>query len=307
MKKFYYISKTKIQSIDLKNYRMKFFGLVATIFAASCLFLLAIFYVYSRFVNPSQDLEATRNENYYLKNKLKDVSGLYKDLSKEIDSLKNQNKTLRTAVNLSPYSEDQNALGTGGGTFGNILEILSKKDGDLKSTISGIEAVINKFEMEKANLAEIKSAFAKNQELYKCLPAIQPCAGEFSENGFGMRYHPILHIMRMHNGVDIVTDIGTTVMAPADGKVSFVGSKEGFGLAVEIEHGFGYKTVYGHLSQALVKEGQQVTRFQKIALTGNSGLSTGPHLHYEVLHDGINLDPAQFIFKDSNLFTNTAN
>lgn len=307
MKKFYYISKTKIQSIDLKNYRMKFLGLVATIFAASCTFLLAIFFLYSHFINPSKDLEATQNENYYLKNKLKDVSGLYKDLSKEIDSLKDQNKTLRTAVNLSPYSEDQKTLGTGGGTFGSILEILSKKDGDLKSTISGIESVINKFEMEKANLAEIKSAFARNQELYKSLPAIKPCAGEFSENGFGMRFHPILHIMRMHNGIDIVTDVGTEVQAPADGTVDFVGSKEGFGLAVEIDHGFGYKTIYGHLSQALVREGQKINRFQKIALTGNSGLSTGPHLHYEVLHDGINLDPAQFIFNDSNLFNNTAN
>ena len=114
--------------------------------------------------------------------------------------------------------------------------------------------------------------------------------------------HPILHIYKMHDGIDIINDVGTSVYASGKGKVVFVGTKGGYGLAVEIEHGFVYKTVYGHLSSALVSEGQVVNRGQMIAKSGNSGLSSGPHLHYEVLHDGQNLNPADFFFDEYSYF-----
>jgi murein DD-endopeptidase MepM/ murein hydrolase activator NlpD len=102
-----------------------------------------------------------------------------------------------------------------------------------------------------------------------------------------MRRHPILKIVRMHEGVDIITDTGTSVFASGRGKVDFVGRRGGYGLTVEINHGFGYRTVYAHLSKTLVKSGQTIDRGHLIALSGNSGLSTGPHLHYEVHHNGI--------------------
>jgi murein DD-endopeptidase MepM/ murein hydrolase activator NlpD len=100
----------------------------------------------------------------------------------------------------------------------------------------------------------------------------------------------------MHEGIDFSTDIGTPVYATGDGVVDFSGFKEGFGLMVEIDHGFGYITIYGHLSSSLVNVGQKVTRGKEIALSGNSGLSTGPHLHYEIHHDGEALNPDGFFF-----------
>ncbi len=106
----------------------------------------------------------------------------------------------------------------------------------------------------------------------------------------------------MHEGIDIITDVGTNVRTSGNGVVSFIGYRGGYGLTVEVEHNSGYKTIYAHLSRSLVTEGQKVSRGKVIALTGNSGLSTGPHLHYEVHHDGIKLDPSQFFFDDLVLF-----
>jgi murein DD-endopeptidase MepM/ murein hydrolase activator NlpD len=106
----------------------------------------------------------------------------------------------------------------------------------------------------------------------------------------------------MHEGIDIIAEVGTSVRATGKGIVDFIGIKGGYGLCVEINHGFGYTTLYGHLSSANVQLGQKVSRGSVIARTGNSGLSSGPHLHYEVTHDGIKLDPVGFFFDDLNIF-----
>ncbi|MCK5456006.1 MAG: M23 family metallopeptidase [Melioribacteraceae bacterium] len=159
-----------------------------------------------------------------------------------------------------------------------------------------------KIEFEKNNYNEIETAFNENQKLYDAIPAIKPSEGNYGDR-FGVRFHPILKIRRMHNGVDMLSNIGTPVYAPGAGKVEFVGRKGGFGKTIIVNHGFGYKTLYGHLSKYKVKRGQRIERGDLIALTGSSGkLSTGPHLHYEVRHNGIALNPRNFIFDDVNIF-----
>ena len=107
----------------------------------------------------------------------------------------------------------------------------------------------------------------------------------------------------MHHGLDFLSNIGDSVHAPGDGVVTFVGNRGGYGKVVRINHGFGYETLYAHLSKFKVKKGQKINRGDLIALSGSSGsLSTGPHLHYEVRHKGISLNPRNFIFEDVRLF-----
>jgi murein DD-endopeptidase MepM/ murein hydrolase activator NlpD len=107
----------------------------------------------------------------------------------------------------------------------------------------------------------------------------------------------------MHNGVDIVADVGTKVIIPGNGKVIFAGYKSATGYTVEIDHGFGYQTNYFHLSKIKVKVGQKVKRGEILGLSGRSGrLCNGPHLHYEVLHNGVALNPRNFIFDNVNIF-----
>ncbi|MEO8562416.1 MAG: M23 family metallopeptidase [bacterium] len=122
------------------------------------------------------------------------------------------------------------------------------------------------------------------------LPVIGAIASRFSR----ARRHPLLHVIRPHLGVDVAAPRGTRIVAPAPGRVSFVGRKFGFGLVVEIQHSDGVSTRYAHCGRALVAEGDHVQRGVAIATVGTSGLSTGPHLHYEVLVHGHQVDPLRF-------------
>ena len=173
----------------------------------------------------------------------------------------------------------------------------------LKTAIMYVDDISRKIEFEKTNYSEISSKMIENKNLFESIPAVKPCEGNLSEHGFGMRVHPVLNILKMHEGIDIITKVGTSVFAPGKGVVDFIGNKAGFGLCIEINHGFGYTTLYGHLSSVNVILGQKVLRGTFIARTGNSGLSSGPHLHYEVTHNGIKLDPSGFFFDDMNIFT----
>src|SRR6478609_5764119 len=122
------------------------------------------------------------------------------------------------------------------------------------------------------------------------LPVIGAIASRFSL----ARRHPLLHIVRPHLGLDVAAPRGTPITAPAAGVVSFVGRKFGFGLVVEIDHGNGVTTRYAHCGRAMVTEGARVTQGVPIATIGTSGLSTGPHLHYEVIVNGRQVDPLRY-------------
>lgn len=113
-----------------------------------------------------------------------------------------------------------------------------------------------------------------------------------------MRLHPILDIYRKHEGLDIANDQGTPVYATADGAVELSGRHGGYGFMIQINHGYGYKTLYAHLSKVLVRDGEQVRRGEVIGRSGNTGLSSGPHLHYEVKINGISQNPTDYFFDD---------
>ena len=131
------------------------------------------------------------------------------------------------------------------------------------------------------------------------LPTRQPAAGYFT-SGFGIRTSPYGDRVKMHEGVDIANRLGTPVRAPADGKVTFASSKPGYGLTLVVNHGYGIETWYGHLKKFVVNPGDKVRRGDKIALLGNSGRSTGPHVHYEIRVHGYPVDPLSYIFEDSS-------
>jgi murein DD-endopeptidase MepM/ murein hydrolase activator NlpD len=133
------------------------------------------------------------------------------------------------------------------------------------------------------------------------LPAIMPVSNKdlrYTGSGFGMRFHPILRINRMHEGIDFIAPGGSEVYATADGVVTAARVSRTFGNIIEIDHGFGYQTLYAHLKAFNVKAGQAVKRGQVIAWVGNTGLSAGTHLHYEVHHQGKETDPVHYFFND---------
>ncbi|MCU7495005.1 MAG: peptidoglycan DD-metalloendopeptidase family protein [Ignavibacteria bacterium] len=301
MNKFYYFSKTKLKLIEISNFHKKFLSLfIFLVLIVSCI-LFGGFLLINSLVNSDSELSGLKAENKELSSKLSEMASLYKKLDKSVDSLTQANNELRTATDLPAISGEERALGTGGGLF---EKIFSKRHSgvDLDQLSEFVDQVKTKISFERSDYLEISNKLKSNKKLFEAIPAIKPADGVVTAHGFGMRMHPILGVVRMHEGIDIVADIGTPVYAPGSGTVAFVGTKGGFGLCIEIDHGFGYRTVMGHLSETMVTVGQKINRGTLVAKTGNTGLSTGPHLHYEVHHNGLALNPEDFFFDDLNLF-----
>ena len=143
---------------------------------------------------------------------------------------------------------------------------------------------------------------AKNQEIrMENIPAIQPVLNKDLKrmaSGYGWRVDPVYHIRRFHEGMDFSAPVGTDIYATGNGTVVYAGWRQGYGQTVEVDHGFGYKTLYAHCHKILVRAGKKVKRGDVIALVGNTGKSTGPHVHYEVHYNGKPIDPRNFYFYD---------
>ncbi|MFZ9596017.1 MAG: M23 family metallopeptidase [Bdellovibrionia bacterium] len=174
---------------------------------------------------------------------------------------------------------------------------------ELLKDYSQLEGQISKltsdaFETEEILQDEYELLYDKKAFL-AALPTRQPASGYFT-SGFGIRTSPLGNRVKMHEGLDIANRIGTVIRAPADGEVVYADSKAGYGMTLILNHGYGIETWYGHLRQFTVKKGEVVKRGTKIALLGNSGRSTGPHVHYEVRVHGYPVDPLSYIFEDSS-------
>ena len=130
------------------------------------------------------------------------------------------------------------------------------------------------------------------------MPTVWPVKGWVTSD-FGMRRSPLTGARQLHGGVDIAAPYGANITAPGDGVVTYAGPHGGYGRALIIDHGYGMATMYGHASKLLVKEGDVVKRGMKVAQVGSTGRSTGPHLHYEVLIDGVPANPKHYILNDA--------
>lgn len=155
--------------------------------------------------------------------------------------------------------------------------------------------------VESKSLDEIAELAKNKEKLLAAMPAIQPIENKDLRrisSGYGSRYHPILKIRRMHHGIDFASNVGAKIYATADGTVKKAARVGGFGRMIEIDHGFGFETRYAHLSQMDVRPGQKVKRGQVIGTVGNSGISTGPHVHYEIRKNGQTVDPINYFHGD---------
>jgi murein DD-endopeptidase MepM/ murein hydrolase activator NlpD len=149
---------------------------------------------------------------------------------------------------------------------------------------------------QEASLRELSEYFEDQKSMLASTPSIWPTQGWVTSD-FGVRLDPYSADRSMHQGLDISTPHGQPVQTPSDGTVVFNGTEGGYGKVLVIDHGYGVKTRYGHLSETFVRLGEKVVRGQKIAAVGNTGRSTGPHLHYEVRVNGIPENPRRFILE----------
>jgi murein DD-endopeptidase MepM/ murein hydrolase activator NlpD len=162
-----------------------------------------------------------------------------------------------------------------------------------------VGALLRRADQLSARFAEVSDSLSRNAQRFANMPSIMPTAGWLTSQFSRDRKHPILHISRPHEGIDVSAPMGSPIIAPAAGRVVSVGRESGYGLTFEIDHGNGIVTKYAHCSRILVRQGQQVTRGMEIAAVGNTGLSTGPHLHYEIHVDGKVVDPLSFVLPEA--------
>lgn len=150
--------------------------------------------------------------------------------------------------------------------------------------VQGIEVRVHELDQHLLN----KESFLRST------PTLLPALGHIS-SGYGPRMSPYAQRIKMHEGIDIGAPVGTTIVSPADGVITFSGAKPGFGNFVQIDHGYGVETIFGHASTLNVKKGQKIVRGDRIATVGNTGYSTGPHVHYEVRVNGTPVDPLYYM------------
>lgn len=146
----------------------------------------------------------------------------------------------------------------------------------------------------ETNIHELDQYLLDKESVIKSTPTILPANGWITSY-FGHRISPTAGVKKMHEGLDVGADYGTPIIAPADGVVTYAGNKAGFGLFVQIDHGYGIETIFAHSQKIIIKNGSHVKRGDLIAQVGSTGASTGPHLHYEVRVNGIAVDPLYFI------------
>lgn len=302
MNKIYTFSKEKLEYVEIKDFKKKYYTTIAVVSLSVSILIFSIYFIISYFFDDSRQIDDLLKQKRNMAAEVIRLSKAYKQLNKEMEYLIEKNNELRAANNLPPITKDEIKLGVGGSYTSKYFNVtLGITDVDVEKLYDYINRVETQIRYEKQNYENLVKSINSKKYFYDIVPAIMPTYGYLGDQ-FGMRMHPILKREIFHNGQDIVVDVGTPVKATGDGKVIFAGQKVGYGNVVIINHGFGYKTVYAHLSDILVKQNQEVKRGDVIAKSGNTGLSTGPHLHYEVWYKNQPLPPTNFFFDNFNVF-----
>lgn len=245
-------------------------------------------------------LEDLSRENRDLKKDAKTFLSEKKNLEEQLAGFKEEVVSLTTLAGLTEGPMKKVGGGKGGpGKVRYSLPVIPLESiGELNNSLSQMQK--EALELEQG-LEEIKGILEDDEAKAKlaATPFILPVSGGRVTSGFGYRRCPFTRRREFHEGIDIAVNVGTPIRAPADGKVTYTGWKSGYGRTLKIDHGYGYKTVYGHNSRIKVKKGQEVKRGDIIALVGNTGRSTGPHLHYEIRVNNKAINPFLLVLPKS--------
>jgi hypothetical protein len=207
----------------------------------------------------------------------------------------------RTVFGVDPYPEYRRNPGIGGSDRTSFLRGYDHSDlvRDLTTSVSEVQ---RRLVAQSRSFDEVMELASSHEERLQSIPAIQPVRNDDLKrmaSGWGYRFHPIYKVRKFHYGMDFSAPSGTEIFATGDGEVIKVRrSYTGYGRHIVIKHGFGYETLYAHMSKTLVKKGQKVKRGEIIGLVGNTGTSVASHLHYEVAKDGKKVNPAHYYFND---------
>src|SRR5687767_8902509 len=281
------------------SYRVVKAAIGGSILAAAAALVFGYLTV-SRTVDLSKSARLAQ-ENARLEQQLDELNGRLATLSDTINRISQRDARIRVLANLEPIDPQVQAAGIGGPAGTSEMSIagltgIARRSAEIRIDLG---ALIRRANLLATSFQEAADTLAYHTARLAATPSIMPTQGWLSSAFSSMRAHPILHIARPHEGIDVTAPMGSPIEAPASGTVIDAGWESGYGNTVKIDHGFGIVTKFAHASKLLVRTGQRVSRGQRIALVGNSGLATGPHLHYEVHVKGRPVDPLKYVLPEN--------
>ena len=298
--KYYYdpdtLSYRKIEPEKSRRYRnIGLFILGSSLFGLLCLVLL----LNTSLLNTPRELSLQREvKNYELQFELLDKK--MEQIEEVLTNIaERDNNIYRLYFEANPIPEEQRRAGFGGVNRYKSLEGFNNSEMVIATT-KRLDIIKKQMAIQSKSLDEITKLAKENEKLLMTIPAIQPINNEDLKrmaSGFGWRSDPFTKARKMHWGMDFTAPKGTPIYASGDGKVTRADNKSsGFGKHIRIEHGYGYLSLYAHLSQYNVKKGQKVKRGDLIGFVGSTGRSEAPHLHYEVRKDKDRINPLNFYY-----------
>jgi biotin carboxyl carrier protein len=244
------------------------------------------------------ELDHLRVETVRHRGELKVFAGKIVDMKTQMAKIKEYDSKLRKLSNIESCEPKEQVLGIGGSqdiTTITLDDLGSKSHDELfKQMRMELDELKGSATDEAVSMSRLTEFFDERNSIMASTPSIWPVRGFITSN-FGYRKSPVTGDRRFHEGLDIANRSGTQVVAPADGTVIYAGYQGGYGRTVKVQHGYGYVTLYGHLSKYAVNKGQRVKKGDVIGYVGNSGRSTGPHLHYEVRVNGVPTNPKKYM------------
>ncbi len=242
-----------------------------------------------------------RKENKLLQTQYEVLSNRLDNVLEVLNEVQQRDENLyRVIFQAESIPESVRKSGFGGSNrYAHLMELSNAEL--IISTTKKMDILRKQLYIQSNSLNELIQMGKEQEERSKCIPAIQPISNKDlrrTASGYGMRIDPIYRTPRFHSGMDFSAKTGTEIYATGNGVVSFAGWKQGYGNCIMINHGYGYKTLYGHLSKYRARVGQKVKRGQIIGEVGNTGKSTGSHLHYEVIVKGKYDNPSKYYYMD---------
>jgi len=242
-----------------------------------------------------------KKNNFELHSVIENQQNKIDELIIQIDNLNKRDDNMRSLLKLPIIDDDVRKLGVGGSSDNekfNHIEYLLPENIDLDEINNEIDYLRRTINLEKLSYVEIEAKALTDKNKILHYPAIHPTSLDGSKftSGFGYRYDPFTKNKKIHEGHDFSAKVGTEVFVTANGIVKSSRYFGSFGNYIEVDHGNGYTTTYGHLSKRMVKKGQSIKRGDIIGKVGNTGRSTAPHLHYEIKYNNKKIDPSGFYF-----------
>ena len=232
-------------------------------------------------------------ENEYLQVKLGRIRADLTGLTHKVRELSLSEDRLRQVFGLTEVPKGVRSLGVGGVTYPTVANIPGYQQQilDVELNLARLERQV---ELETDTWSDAEYSLFNRRDLLRHTPSILPTDAWLSR-GYGYKIDPFSGERAFHAGIDLACNKGTTIIAPADGRVEYAGWKAGLGIMVKIDHGFGMATIFGHMSKQVARTGDRLKRGDKIGEVGATGHATGPHLHYEVWKDGRTQNPLHYM------------